>query len=180
MKEEKMYDTLVLNLFAGPGTGKSTLMAQIYSQLKILGIEAEMAPEFAKEKVWEESLKVLDDQIYVFGKQLHKMNRLMGKVEVVICDSPLLFSIVYDQTGNETFAKLVAQQHGGFKNLNFWINRSTTYVPQGRNQTEEEAKELDKVIREVLEKYDGNYEVVEKDQAIFKIVSEVLSLLRGQ
>ena len=40
-------------------------MAQLYADLKILGIEAEMAPEYVKEKVWDESFKVMDDQIYV-------------------------------------------------------------------------------------------------------------------
>lgn len=65
--------TIIINLFGGPGTGKSTLMAQLYAKLKILGYETEMAPEFAKEKVWEESYKTLEDQIYVFAKQLHKI-----------------------------------------------------------------------------------------------------------
>jgi len=61
-------NTIVINLMAGPGVGKSTLMAQLFARLKILGYEVEMVPEYVKEKVWDESWKVMEDAIYVFGK----------------------------------------------------------------------------------------------------------------
>lgn len=65
----------VVNLFAEPGTGKSTAAAQIFSELKWQGFSCELVTEFAKEKVWEESYKVLDDQIYIFGTY----NQLTGE-----------------------------------------------------------------------------------------------------
>lgn len=49
--------TLVVNLFGGPGTGKSTLSANIFARLKMDGVDVEMAPEYVKEVVWEESYK---------------------------------------------------------------------------------------------------------------------------
>ncbi len=42
----------------------------------MLNINCEMALEFAKDKVWEESFKTMDDEIYIFGKQFHKIWRL--------------------------------------------------------------------------------------------------------
>ncbi len=49
-------ETLVINMFAGPGAGKSTLAAGTFFRLKCLGVNAEIAPEYAKDLVWEESL----------------------------------------------------------------------------------------------------------------------------
>jgi adenylate kinase family enzyme len=67
--------TLVVNLFAGPGSGKSTFCASVFAKLKILGIDSEMSLEYAKDIVWEESYQKLDHQIYIFGKQLHRLQR---------------------------------------------------------------------------------------------------------
>ena len=43
-----MKKTLVINLFGGPGVGKSTLCASVFAKLKIMGIDCEMATEYAK------------------------------------------------------------------------------------------------------------------------------------
>lgn len=171
--------TYIVNLMAGPGVGKSTLMAQLFARLKILGYEVEMAPEYVKEKVWEESWKVMDDNIYIFGKQLHRINRLVGKVQVIICDSSLLNPAIYDKTKNEKFAEFVIDQFEKFNNINFYINRSTSYNVKGREQTEEEAKQVDKQFLDFLEKHEVYYTTVEKDEAEFIIISKLLEILKN-
>lgn len=42
--------TLVVNLFGGPGSGKSTGAAYVFARLKMLGYNAELVTEFAKDK----------------------------------------------------------------------------------------------------------------------------------
>lgn len=175
IKEEKK--TLVVNLYGGPGSGKSTTCAGVFERLKLNGVNCEMATEYAKDKVWEESFKTLDDQIYVFGKQLHKIKRLLGKVEVIITDSPLLNSIQYDAEKNETFHKLVLDQNNRLNNINFFIIRNEHYETNGRMQTLEESKEIDKSILSILNENNIDFIKIEKDGASDKIAQIVLNQL---
>lgn len=58
---------LVVNLFGSPGTGKSTLSAYIFSQLKLANINCELVSEFAKDMVWENNMTALENQLYISG-----------------------------------------------------------------------------------------------------------------
>jgi hypothetical protein len=162
--------TLVINLFAGPGTGKSTTMASIFSELKWLGVNCEMGPEFAKEKVWEESFAILGNQIYVFGKQLHTLYRLVNKVDVIITDSPLLLSLIYGKQEGEAFKNLILEVHNRFNNLNIFLKRHKQYNPSGRLQTEKEAKEIDIKIKNLLEQNNIAFDEIESGKDSIKII----------
>lgn len=172
-----MKETLVINLIGGPGSGKSTCASGIFYQLKKLGINCELALEFAKDKVWEESIKILDDQLYVFGKQYHKLFRLNGKVDVIITDSPLLISILYNKTPSEYFDKLVVEQYHTFNNLLFFINRAENYQTEGRLQTKDESMVLDYTMKHILLTNDIEYDEVSCENAVDYIVDIVKTKL---
>lgn len=100
--------TLVVNLFAGLGAGKSSLCAHIFAALKWRDINCEMSREWAKDKVLEGSSHVLKNQMYIFGKQQHRLFSLKNEVDIVITDSPLLLSIIYDiKKRNKGFTSVV-------------------------------------------------------------------------
>ena len=166
--------TLVVNLFAGPGTGKSTSCAQLFSELKWNGIVCEMALEFAKDKVWEESFKVLDNQIYIFGKQLHRMKRLENKVDIIITDSPLLFSLIYDKSKNGDFKNLVISTHKSFNNYNVFLTREKEYKESGRLQKLNDAKLIDEKILKILDEMDELYLKVKGNKKSISELSEII------
>ena len=170
--------SIVINLFAGPGVGKSTTAAKVFAELKMRGVNCEMALEFAKDKVWEESFKTMDDQIYIFGKQFHKIWRLKDKVDVIICDSPLPISIVYDRENSKTFHKLIMEQFNKFQNKNYYIIRSTDYQESGRVQTKEEAEKVDKIVENVLNVFGIEHKNVEIDDAAGTIINDILEILK--
>ena len=144
-------NTLVVNLFAGPGTGKSTSMAHIFAELKWRNVDCEMITEYAKDKVWEGSEHVLENQYYVSGKQYFKLKRIQGKVDVVITDSPILVGLIYGINEPEEFGNLIHKYHHQFNNLNIFLNRTKPYNPNGRVQKNvSEAIEKDIEIKNML------------------------------
>lgn len=165
-----MKNPLVINLVGGPGSGKSTCAAGIFYNLKKLGVNCELVTEYAKDKVWEESLKVLDNQFYVFGKQHQRMFRTIDKVDVIITDSPLLISIIYDKSDSKYFEKLIVEQYNKFNNLTFFIKRSeNTYQKEGRLQTRKEAEEIDENIKEMMHRNNIHYVELSCDEAVYYI-----------
>lgn len=135
--------TLVVNLFGGPGSGKSTMAAGLFADLKRRGRSCELVTEYVKGKVWEGSLPILDDQIYIFAKQYHQLWALNGKVDIIVCDGPLLASSYYGARLCREFHDLVECQHESFWNLNILVGRGSDYDPDGRTQNFDESLKID-------------------------------------
>lgn len=145
---------IVVNLFGGPGCGKSTGAAYVFARLKERGVKAELVTEFAKDLTWDRS-GGLADQAYVFGNQFHRLYRCArAGVRVVVTDSPLLLSLVYRRPDEgpfgDEFAAYVRACHRYFDSLNFLITRWKPYEQTGRAETEEEARARDRVITDLL------------------------------
>ena len=156
--------TLVVNLFAGPGGGKTTCAWDIASKLKQRGIEAEYVSEYAKELVWDGKTEMLDgsleNQKKLYEEQNRRVQRLLGKVDVVVTDSPAILSAIYAKETDEEFIKQMLSDFNNQKNFNLFINRGKTFQQQGRIHTLEESKKIDKEIKKFLVDnniYFGNY-----------------------
>ena len=173
---------LVVNLFGAPGAGKSTGAAYIFSKLKLAGINAELVTEFAKDKVWEESKAVFENQAYIFGKQYFRISRLKDKVDVVITDSPLLLSSFYNsdkEVLGEEFDALVSKVFKSYKSFNVFIRRVKPYNPKGRFQTEAESDELSRELIGFLNNHDVDclyYNGCEEDYD--KLVCDIIYALK--
>ena len=154
-KKVKKPNTLVVNLYGGPGVGKSTTAAGVFYFLKYWGVTAELVTEFAKDLVWEQRHRTLEDQVYVFGKQQHRITRLLGEVDVIVTDSPIMLTPVYSG-GNAALNNLAYQMHLDMNTMDFYIVRNTKshpYNERGRYQNLNQAEQVDRDIKKVLEDY---------------------------
>ncbi|WFU52299.1 AAA family ATPase [Bradyrhizobium pachyrhizi] len=138
--------SFVINLIGGPGAGKSTTAAGVFFLLKLLNVRCELVTEFAKELTYDENWSDLKRQLYVTAEQERRQRRLVGKVDFIVTDSPLLLGVAYVSEERERHAveQSARSLFDSYNNLNFIIERVKPYQPYGRKQTEEEARAIDK------------------------------------
>lgn len=151
-------ETIIVNLYAGAGAGKTTAAWNIASELKKKNIVTEYVGEYAKELVYDGRRDLLDgslkNQEMVYAEQKHRIDRLMGKVQVVVTDSPILLSAAYlkDDGSKECadFKSKVISDAKSYKTFSLFINRGKYYEQQGRAHTLTESKAMDNKIKDML------------------------------
>lgn len=176
-----MKKPLVVNLTGAPGAGKSTGAAIIFAELKKAGVNAELVTEFAKDKTWEHNCTALGCQEYMFGKQSYRLHRCREDVDVIITDSPLPLSLVYNHNPalDEHFTAVVMNVFNTYENMNFFINRVKPYNPKGRNQTAEESDQLSLSIKALWNELGISYTEINGDNNGYACaVQEVLKYLK--
>ena len=173
---------ILVNLFGAPGAGKSTGAAYIFSQLKMRGINAELVTEFAKDKVWEGSKAVFENQAYIFGKQYFRISRCADQVDVIVTDSPLLLSILYnnDEDLGGTFDAVVRRVAKKYNSKNYYLKRVKDYNPSGRFQTEEESDEIAIELKRLLDREGVEYkgrrgDVIGYEQIVEDVMREFVT-----
>lgn len=145
-----MKPTTIINLYGGPGAGKSTLAARLFYELKTRGGKSvELIAEAAKEDAWIGKPPYQPD---IFFEQARRVVRLCGHVDVVISDSPLLLSALY---GGDKWKPLVSAVEtslvaDGHRIVSCNLVRTKAYQPEGRYQTEEQAQEVDLALQKFL------------------------------
>lgn len=150
---------IVVNLYGGPCSGKSTLMAGLFYKLKSLGKNVEMSTEFVKDSVYDGNPYPFQDQIYVFANMLKHLRQYDGKVDYVITDAPLLMNSIYGEKELPAFHKLVMEEYNRYNNINYFLERSKNvdFVSSGRVNTEKESNDIQKKVKKLLDKNDIPY-----------------------
>jgi hypothetical protein len=141
-----------INLYAGPGSGKSTTAGWLFSQLKRLKspkVETDWVQEVCKEWVYLDRPPTgWSDQNSIFSRQLQLEEQALRKVDVIVCDAPLLMNCFYGWTFDRPLYKhnisASADFEKAFPSLNIFLDRGAiAYSAVGRFQTEQEAKAMD-------------------------------------
>lgn len=172
-------NTVVLNLVAGPGAGKSTVAAQLFAELKKTGMTVELLPEPVKRHIYEDNRTIITHQIGLFGEELYQLDNLVGKVDCVIQDFSLLLNAVYDRSNNALFKALVIQEYSRFRNLDFFINRDgVEFQESGRIHTLDESLEIDKKIKDVYSYANAPYIEVSSLTAVDEILNHIAQIGR--
>ena len=164
----------LINIFGGPGIGKSTISADLYVKLKNSNVNCELVREYAKDLVWHERSKCLEDQVYVTAKQYHDLFMLKSKVDVCITDSPIMLGVYYNKLHskhNKEFNDFIFYLHNTFKNqLNVLLKRKKKYNVKGRIQTEDEAIKIDNEIELLLKQYNIPYIELDGDDICSEMI----------
>jgi hypothetical protein len=175
----------IINLFGGPGIGKSSIASGLTYKLKRKHITCDNPYEFPKQLAWDENHLAIKDQLYVLANQHRGIVKSFGKVNYIILDSPILLSLVYRSVYEgleypatlygESFDKMVLDIHNQYDSVNIVLKRTEGgYNEKERYQSLEESKHLDMEIENSLIKYDIPYHIVEVGD---KTVADILKLL---
>lgn len=166
-----MLELQVINLWGGPGAGKSTTAAGLFNLLKqVPGLRVELVTEFAKDLTYERNLVGLQNQLYILGHQDHRLRRLEGKVDFVITDSPLPLGIAYltPEYQEMDLDETILDAYARYTNYDFLLRRKKPYATYGRNQTEHEALTIDADLMHIFRRATGwNGDLVDLEHEAF-------------
>ena len=157
----------VINLWGGPGCGKSTTATGLFSLMKMRGHQVELVTEYAKELTYDQNWDMLNKQELIFPEQYQRQQRLIDQVDYAITDSPLPLNIVYareDLLADPKFWATVVNGFNEFDNFNVILKRVKPYSHYGRKETSDRAKEIDHLCVSLLENIKESYKWVRGDE----------------
>lgn len=175
-------NTIVINIAGGPGTGKTTVAAELFSKLKEKGFEVENVSEFAKELVWEGRNEAFDDRLYMHGEQNHRLMQMNGKLDFIITDSPLFLTSVYNnyylknkfpKSYNKMIDTVTSETFKLYNNKVYLLQRNTSYKIIGRRENQKTAKDIDTALIKYLNKNKIKYKTLSLDNAVEEIVKDL-------
>ena len=174
----------LVNLFGGPGIGKSGIAAGITYKLKKNHISCNNPYEFPKTIAWDNNLPAIKDQLYIFANQHRGIAQVYGKVDYIIIDSPILFSSIYHtyytkgypaEYYRQPFHDLVIDLHNQYDSINILLERGESVHNDGeRFQDLEESIIIDKLCKTILDKHDIPYHTIKVDKNTVKKIMKLL------
>lgn len=153
-------NTIVINAFAGPGAGKTTSCLEVAEKLKKQGFVTEYVQEYAKELVYDNNFIMLDGhyehQFAILNEQMKRINRLYGKVDFILTDSPVLLNNTYlneDKSTNDyvAYCENVKKIYTLYDNFNYFVERDkSAFEEEGRIHNLEQSIVIDDELKNTL------------------------------
>lgn len=165
--------TYLINMISGPGTGKTILSALLFAKLKLEGYVVEYVQEYAKHLVWTKNYELLNNQYYVTQTQFNLLKQMIGEVDFIITDGPLVHGLYYNKHNKDNICNIektenyILNCHNHFHNINIFLERGQyKYEQQGRIQTEDESKEIDVILKHMMKQNKIEYSVWKAENVI--------------
>ncbi len=168
--------TTLINIWAGPGAGKSTTAAGVFERLKRRNISCELVREYVKAWAWRgEKIGEFDD-LYITAKQLRAESTLYGRVDYIITDAPIGLGAVYEEMYRPSSRVMLdvcgalrtRQLAAGIKIVDVFLVRDKPYSQAGRWEDETAARKVDAIVRRHLAMV-GDYHTASNTEDILEI-----------
>lgn len=176
-----MGKPLLINLYGGPGAGKTTTALALAGNLKMRGYEAEYVPEYARELALEGKLTGCP-QFDILMEQTKRLIRAIGTgIEVVITDSPILLQSLYAAYEADRVRAVVLHTALAtvFDMRDFIItNDRESHSMVGRVTPKVIAMQKDAECLTALQDVGACYEVTKKEAALDYILSRCIAALQ--
>jgi len=168
---------IIINLFAGPGSGKSTVAAGLFNYFKKNGYNCELAPEVAKDLTYSRS-RAINNQFFISASQYQEIFKVIdywdsiGEKGILIMDSPIIIGLafyefntgIFDKSLKDiVFSKFLPELNKDFifKNINIFLDNSNiSYNPVGRNETKLESSNINFMIKNLLKNNKISYKKI--------------------
>jgi hypothetical protein len=163
----RLYPTKVINIIGGPGSDKSMFAAAIVLYLYQHGKTVEIIPDHAKGLVWQQNFEVLKNQYFIAQRQFDMINLIDGQVQFLITEGSLPQVLFYNETYEPNICDVaktraqILEWYGMYDNINVLVERGDKrYMRAGRFQEEEQARAIDRGLRELLDREKMPYTVL--------------------
>ncbi|NDF16785.1 MAG: hypothetical protein EB079_02295 [Verrucomicrobia bacterium] len=163
MKDSNSKGKLIM-VMGPPASGKSTLAAEVHTELKKRGLNSAFVSEVATDYIAEYGIpNSPQDQMIIFYKQLNREKMFLESKDYIICDSSSIlnyfyFRSLYDsKLSNKDVASINHVQKEILKHINlvdhiFFVPALDTNIEDGiRFHQHDEIKTLERWIKSYLE-----------------------------
>jgi hypothetical protein len=174
----------LINLFGGPGIGKSGIAAGITYKLKKNHISCDQPYEFPKLLAWDNNHSAIQDQLYVLANQHRGIAECYGKVDYIVIDSPILFSTIYHryytkgypaEMYGKVFHDMVIDLHRRYGSINILLERGVTiHNDDERFQNYKQSVEIDTLCKNVLDETRTPYHTVKVGDDSVKDIMKII------
>lgn len=161
-----MKKPLLIDLYGGPSSGKSTTSLALTALLKLYcdqyacsTLRVEYVSEAAKDHVWESGTLRLKNQARLLGEQYRRLERLREKVDIIVSDSPLWLCEFYAPKHlypDQPWAEVIRAHYQAFAVLPILVNRVGQFQQVGRVQNEAESAAAHEAIAAIARREYSN------------------------